>query len=142
MMMANCRLPILKYKRNNNKKRLIKMKQILLSGIITLYALVSFAQTDTTGRNNGDTVHVGNFIIIRNHKEGNTNYDSTPPRRENYTIINIPRRKEYQAQGSHSHKTISTNYLIFDLGFANQNDQTNNSLPQSATFVHSGLRQA
>ncbi len=119
------------------------MKQFLLSGIIMLCSAICFAQTDTTGNgNNGDTVHVGNFIIIRNHREANTNYDSMPPRRENFTIINIPRRKEYHEQESHSHRAISTNYLIFDLGFANYNDKTDYSLPQTATFVHSDLQKS
>lgn len=104
-----------------------------------LCCLAAFSQTDTTGNNNSDTVRVGNFIIIRNHKEANTNDDSEPPKRENYTIINIPRKKAYQQQ-EHSHKTITTNYLIFDLGFANYNDKTDYSLPQTAAFVHSGLQ--
>src|SRR5206468_2175250 len=69
-------------------------------------------------------------------KEGNTNYDSMPPRRGNYSIINIPRRKEYDAQGSHSHKTLSTNYLIFDLGFANYNDKTDYSSLEAQNFLH------
>lgn len=89
-----------------------------------LYAAISFAQTDTTRNGNGDTVRVGNFIIIRNNKEGNTNYDSVPPRRENYTIINIPRRKSYESKTPPHKRAISTNYLIFDLGFANYNDKT------------------
>jgi hypothetical protein len=114
------------------------MKKIILSGIIMLCCLAAFSQTDTTGNgnNSGDTVHVGNFIIIRNHKEGNTNYDSMPPRRGNYTIINIPRRKEYKPEDSHRHKTISTNYLIFDLGFANYNDKTNYNSPEAQSFLH------
>ena len=100
-----------------------------------LCCVAGFSQTDTTGNGNkDDTVHVGNFIIIRNHKERNTNYDSMPPRRENYTIINIPRRREYHEQNSHRHRTISTNYLIFDLGFANYNDKTDYSSPKHKVF--------
>ena len=113
------------------------MKKLLVSGIIILCSVAGFSQTDTTGNgNNDDTVRVGNFIIIRNHKERNTNYDSMPPRRENYTIINIPRRKEYHDENSHKHKTISTNYLIFDLGFANYNDKTDYSSPEAQGFLH------
>ncbi len=101
-----------------------------------LYTAICFAQTDTTGNsNNGDTVHVGNFIIIRNHKEGNTNYDSVPPRRENYTIINIPRKKSYEAKTPPPKKTISTNYLVFDLGFANYNDKTDYSSAAASGFA-------
>lgn len=113
------------------------MKKILLSGIVMLCCLAGFSQTDTTGNgNSGDTVRVGNFIIIRNHREGNTNYDSMSPRRENYTIINFPRRKEYDDVGAHKHRTVSTNYLIFDLGFANYNDKTDYASPEARSFLH------
>lgn len=112
------------------------MKRILLSGITLLYAAISFAQSDTTRNNNGDTVRVGNFIIIRNNKDGNTNYDSVPPKRENYTIINIPRRKSYEAKTPPPKKTISTNYLVFDLGFANYNDKTDYGSPEATNFLH------
>jgi len=107
------------------------MKRILLAGIIMLSSLFTYAQTDTSGNGSkDDTVHVGNFIIIRNGRERNTNYDSMPPRHENYTIINIPGRRSYQARREEGKKkTISTNYLIFDLGFANYNDKTDYTPP-------------
>jgi hypothetical protein len=111
------------------------MKQLLLSGLVMLCALVGFGQTDTTGRDDGDTIHVGNFIIIRNHKESNADYDK-PPKRDNYTIINIPRRRGYQPQEPRRHRTVSTNYLIFDLGFANYNDKTEYNSPEAQAFLH------
>ena len=101
------------------------MKRILLSVIIMLCAVAVFSQTDTTHKNSDDTVFVGNFIIIKNHKDGDTNQDSIPPRRDNYTIINIPGRRSYKA--APTNKTISTNYLILDLGFANYDDRTDYS---------------
>lgn len=102
-----------------------------------LSSLLTYAQTDTTGNDNKeDTVHVGNFIIIRNGRERNTYNDSVPPKRENYTIINIPGRRNYEAhRNERRSKTFSTNYLIFDLGFANYNDKTDYSSPQTATFA-------
>jgi hypothetical protein len=113
------------------------MKRILLAGIIMLSSLITIAQTDTSGADNKtDTVFVGNFIIIRNGKEKNTNHDSLAPRRENYTIINLPHRQSYEARKK---RNISTNYLIFDLGFANYNDKTDYSAPQTADFVQAGL---
>ena len=88
-----------------------------------LCSVAAFSQNDTTHKNSsGDTVFVGNFIIIKNHKEGDTNYDSMPPKRDNYMIINIPRRRSYSSKPQN--KTVSTNYFIFDLGFANYNDRT------------------
>jgi len=110
------------------------MKRILLSGIIMLSSLVTIAQTDTTGNNNGDTVRVGNFIIIR--KKGVTDTD-TAPRRHDYTIINIPRKHEYNSDEHRARrKTVSTNYLIFDLGFANYNDKTDYNSASAQSFLH------
>ena len=111
------------------------MKQILLAGILMLASLITFAQNDTTHKNNGDTVFVGNFIIIRNNKEKNTNADSMPPRREDYTIINIPRRGSYEVRRPANNRTISTNYFIFDLGFANYNDKTDYSTGTAQSFA-------
>jgi hypothetical protein len=102
------------------------MKRILLAGITMLSSLITIAQTDTTVKGNKeDTVFVGNFIIIRNNKDRNTNHDSLPPRREDYTIINIPGHIYHHGDGGN--KNISTNYLIFDLGFVNYNDKTDYS---------------
>lgn len=115
------------------------MKRILLSGIILLSSLITIAQTDTSGTGNKeDTVRVGNFIIIRNKKEGNTYNDSLPPKQENYTIINIPGRHSYEGGGG-GNKTLSTNYLIFDLGFANYNDKTDYASAEAAKFIQPGL---
>ena len=114
------------------------MKRILLAGIIMLSSLITIAQTDTTSKGSKeDTVFVGNFIIIRNNKDRNTHNDSLPPRHEDYTIINIPGRKSYSSSGGD--KLISTNYLIFDLGFANYNDKTNYGSPEAADFAAPGV---
>ena len=117
------------------------MKRILLAGITMLSSLITIAQTDTTGKGSKeDTVFVGNFIIIRNNKEKNTNNDSIPPKGENYTIINVPGMHEYKEwKDENSKKNISTNYLIFDLGFLNYNDKTDYSDPQTAIFAGPGV---
>jgi hypothetical protein len=110
------------------------MKRILLSGIIMLSSLVTLAQTDTTGTGNGDTVRVGNFIIIR--KKGVTDKDSTP-KRNDYTIINIPRKRAYNSdEHPAKRRTVSTNYFIFDLGFANYRDNTDYNSPAAMDFLH------
>jgi hypothetical protein len=102
------------------------MKQILLAGITMLSSLITIAQTDTTIKGNKeDTVFVGNFIIIKNNKDRNTYNDSLSPKREDYTIINIPGHKHY----SGAEKNLTTNWLIFDLGFLNYNDKTDYSNP-------------
>ena len=49
------------------------MKRILTLGIILCAALMGFAQTDTTGKQNNevDTIKVGGMIIIRKHNGEN-----------------------------------------------------------------------
>ena len=113
------------------------MKRILLAGIIMLSSLISIAQSDTTGtESKEDTVRVGNFIIIKNNKGHDTYSDSIPPHLGDYTIINIPGAHEYREwHHKESKKNLSTNYLIFDLGFLNYNDQTDYSDPQTASFA-------
>ncbi len=116
------------------------MKRILLAATILLSSYITNAQSDTTGTGNTtDTVKVGNFLIIRNGKEKNTYNDSIPPRRENYTIINIHGKKYYDDRRS-MRTNLSTNFLVFDLGFANYNDKTDYSLPSVSSFVHDGLQ--
>ena len=123
------------------KTKKIQINRILLAGIIMLSSFITIAQTDTTGKENKeDTVYVGNFIIIRNGKEKNTYNDSLPPKRENYTIITIPGMHEYKEWRSEGRKkNVSTNYLIFDLGFLNYNDRTDYNDPQTAIFAAPGI---
>ena len=117
------------------------MKRILLAGIVMLSSLATIAQTDTTstpqtdttGNNSGDTVHVGNFIIIR--KKG-VNDDYNPPKRSDYIIINIPHKGSYHSEENHKRSRVSTNYLIFDLGFANYRDKTDYSSPEAMNYLH------
>lgn len=117
------------------------MKRIILAGTIMLFSIAAIAQNDTSGiGKKEDTVRVGNFIIIKNNKENNTNSDSIPPNPGNYTIINIPGGREYKEwKNRQSKKNLSTNYFIFDLGFANYNDKTDYTAPQTATFAGQGI---
>lgn len=114
------------------------MKRTLLAGIIMLCYLITGAQTDTTG-NKQDTVMVGNFIIIKNNKEGDTYNDSIPPRGRDYKIIHLKERREYDDRRS-ARSSISTNYLIFDLGFANYNDKTDYNATGVKDFIKDDLQ--
>ena len=106
-----------------------------------LSSLLTIAQTDTTGTGKKeDTVRVGNFIIIKNKKEGNTYNDSLPPNRDHYTIINIPGVHKYEEWRDEDRgRNVSTNYLIFDLGFLNYNDRTDYSDPATRVFAEPGI---
>ncbi|MBS1666852.1 MAG: outer membrane beta-barrel protein [Bacteroidetes bacterium] len=87
------------------------MKGKLLLIAACCFSLCSQAQTDSTGKssldNQSDTIHIGNMTIVRNGKSVG----------EDSIVIN-----------THSHhympSNISTNWLIFDLGFNNYIDNT------------------
>jgi hypothetical protein len=96
---------------------------ILLTGCC--FALMTLAQTDTTGnKNESDTIRVGGMIII---KKGKTNGDE-------YEEITIHHRKN-----DYKPSNISTNWFIFDLGFANFKDETDYSKAQSSGFLGAGV---
>jgi hypothetical protein len=93
---------------------------ILMAGIC--FALSGLAQTDTTGpKKEGDTIKVGNMIIIKKGKSGGSDNDDE---------VHIRRRKNTYRQSN-----ISTNWGIVDLGFANFRDETNYALARSQGFI-------
>ncbi len=101
----------------------MKRMYVLLAGCC--FALSSLAQTDTTGKSNeSDTIRVGGMIII---KKGQTNGDE-------YEEVTIHHRKS-----DYKPSNISTNWFIFDLGFANFNDQTDYAKAQSGGFLGAGV---
>lgn len=105
------------------------MKHLVCAAICLLVAGMGYAQSDSTNRST-DTVRVGNFIILKkkNGNSGNTTSDNNDSysRRNSYEyrIERRPRRRS----------NISTNWLIFDLGFANWRDQTNYANAQAGPY--------
>lgn len=96
------------------------MNKFLLIAAALLYVQIGFAQTDSTKTNKPDTIRVGNFIIVKKNKQRNSEKDTANLNYDNGRSFNIhigsPRRR-YQSN-------VSTNWLIFDLGFNNWNDRT------------------
>jgi hypothetical protein len=101
------------------------MKRIYVALAALLVAGASFGQTDSTGstmdttRTTNDTIRVGNFIIIkknRYHEDTRT------------TQVSVERRP-------YTPSKISTNWWIFDLGFANANDRTNYASAGAQNFL-------
>ncbi len=86
------------------------MKRITLMMATVMVAGATFAQTDSSA-NQPDTIKIGKFIIIKKNKDG-ANNDG-----EKSTTMTIEKRK-------YKPSNISTNWWIFDLGFANVNDKT------------------
>lgn len=92
-----------------------------------LLCLAGKAQTDST-KTKSDTMRVGSIIIINDGKEEKEIKTETTI--ETTTRHSSPPRKR---------KKVSTNWMIFDIGFANYNDRTNYSSPEAQSFVHGQL---
>jgi len=106
------------------------MKKTLLTLMTTLGVLTIWAQQDSTTV--VDTIRTENYFILKNSKKP---YDST--RRKTVVIttnsddfldIRIDNRSKKK------NKNISTNWFIFDLGFANVKDETNYATAQSGSY--------
>jgi hypothetical protein len=105
------------------------MKSVIYTIAALMLAVSGFAQTDTIKPNEPDTIKVGNFIIVKKDKKNNT-YDTTT------VLVNIG-TGESSDEYHHYHQSIlSTNWLIFDLGFANWRDKTVYGSPEANEYLH------
>ncbi len=90
------------------------MKRIFTLCVALCSMAVSFAQTDTTGKQNpapeGDTIRIGGMVIIR--KKGSTEEKTKDKEYRMYT----------RRDGKPSN--LTTNWWIFDFGFSNYTDNT------------------
>lgn len=113
------------------------MNRIIITAAIVLLSLTGFAQTDTTRPNEPDTIKVGNFIIVKKNKGDKTNPADTMPKK-NYSIdITIGDDSNSGENSSKKHHpNVSTNWLIFDLGFANWRDKTAYGSPEANAYLH------
>lgn len=100
------------------------MKKNWLSAVLLLSAISLNAQKDSSAKQL-DTLQIGGFTIVR---DGEPAKHSASSSHTNYNVIwtNRPAKKN---------KTISTNWLIFDLGFANYRDLTNYSFAQAGSYL-------
>jgi hypothetical protein len=105
----------------------MKMKRIFTLCVALCSAAVSFAQTDSTGKQTYDTIRIGGMIIVRKpgHNSGRGASDTSEYR--------IRRRK------SEEPSNISTNWWIFDIGFSNYSDKSNYTTALSSGFVGTGV---
>jgi len=119
--------------RSLKTKKTTKMKNKVLTALFTIGTLFANAQSDSSYTKTdsilvkSDTIKVGNFFIV---KKGNEYSNPNSPNVQigNVTInandldgkpvIKIERKKP-------APKKVSTNWWIFDLGFAGNRDQTN-----------------
>ena len=106
------------------------MKRLFSTMAILIIAQQGFAQTDSSATKT-DTVRVGNFLIIKKNKSTDSGSDMGSSGRKDYdinatvrSIVRSPAKK----------KNISTNWWIFDLGFANLRDNTDYSYAQAGSY--------
>ncbi len=112
------------------------MNKFVFIAAAILLAQSGFAQTDSTTKKT-DTIRVGNFIIIKKDKK--EVYNEQPPATDtsgNSFDITIGSSSTPSSSYKRRSSIISTNWLIFDLGFNNWNDKTNYSaISPSDTYL-------
>ena len=116
------------------------MKRVIYSAAFFLLTLQGFAQSDTTRPNEPDTIKVGNFIIIKKNKPKTTTTqaDTVPAKKYSIDITIGQDDGENNSTGytnSWHKKNVSTNWLIFDLGFANWRDKTEYGSPEANAYL-------
>lgn len=103
------------------------MKRLVFAIATLLVAGTGFAQTDSSAKNS-DTVKVGNFIIIKK-KSSSANPVEVISNNNNRSF-------EYKVERrSRRRSNVSTNWFIFDLGFANYRDETNYASAQAGPYL-------
>lgn len=102
----------------------MKMKKNWLSAVLLLSAISLHAQKDSSAKQL-DTLQIGGFTIVR---DGEYVKASPSNSRSNYNQIWVSRSAK-------KNKPISTNWLIFDLGFTNYRDLTNYSYAQAGSYL-------
>lgn len=102
------------------------MKRKLLMLAVLLPAMRAFAQTDTLQNEKTDTVKIGNFVIVKKKKDKNQDDDKSSGSKINIT---------FGSNKKVNKSNVSTNWFIFDLGFANLRDETDYAAAQSSGFL-------
>lgn len=91
------------------------MQKLLVSVSLLLIVAAANAQQDSTPKTSPDTLRAGGFIIIKKEKEGSASEKKTFHKR-----FDLEFRTRYKTKNGN----VRTNWLIFDLGFANWRDKT------------------
>ncbi|MBS1627987.1 MAG: hypothetical protein JSR09_04085 [Bacteroidetes bacterium] len=107
------------------------MKQLMMLLAFSGLAQLSVAQTDST-QQQSDTITVGNFAIVKKNKPEKTDNENNKNEKVKINIgfKNSNREKKLS--------NVSTNWFIFDLGFANLIDNTNYTAAQSMGYLKTG----
>ncbi|MGZ3853325.1 MAG: outer membrane beta-barrel protein [Flavisolibacter sp.] len=95
------------------------MKRTLLA-LIALSGAMSCLAQDSTAKEKTDTIRVGGMIIINDHKNDG--------KKESTNVVISNHHKTKSAN-------LSTNWFIFDLGFANFTDNTDYAAARASGFI-------
>lgn len=93
------------------------MKRIFFLAVALLAAGSAFAQTDSTKTTEADTVRIGNYTIIKKAKPNTSQKEVSIERKPNKVT------------------SLSTNWMIFDLGFANVDDRTDYNSAEARQYL-------
>jgi len=111
------------------------MKRIIYTAAILLLSITGFCQADTTKPNEPDTIRAGNFLIIKKNKSYKK-ADTDTLEKKNYSIDITIGDESTPGSASRHRSLISTNWFIFDLGFANWRDNTVYGSPEANSYLH------
>lgn len=96
------------------------MKKIIAIMLLAACSKAGFAQEDSTKQKTGsDTIRVGSIIIVNN---GNNDYNAS---KDNY----------HYKKRSYKKSNITTNWLIFDIGYSGFDDKTNYASTEAQQFL-------
>jgi hypothetical protein len=104
------------------------MKKVLFALLLAAGIQTSYAQEDTTILKKeipeeSDTIRVGGIIIIKKKgDDGDNEYKVTPENKNSY-------KRKYKREN------ITTNWLIFDVGYSGYNDKTDFSTQEAQDFL-------
>ena len=104
------------------------MKRILTLSIMLCTGLIGFAQSDTTGKQDHepDTIKVGGMIIIRKNGAADIEHNHS---NKSYS------HSHYDHHHYYTSSNISTNWVIFDIGFSLYNDKTDYTSQETQAFA-------
>ncbi|OIQ88956.1 hypothetical protein GALL_291350 [mine drainage metagenome] len=108
------------------------MKRLTVLTAALLITVTSFAQKDSSSHEATDTIKVGNFVIIKKNKNAETGSDDN--KRKIKLDFNIGNNSTRTYSRKRRNDNLSTNWWIFDLGFANVRDNTNYTSAQSMGY--------
>lgn len=113
------------------------MKRILTTIMAITVSAMVLGQSDTTIVNTPDTIHVGGFIIIKKGNKNNEPISDTSSTKRVIIDINTNNGSYtgYNSRNSWGRKNVTTNWFIFDLGFANLRDKTEYGSPEANDYL-------